>query len=322
MALLHGAELNIGRDGGLDYDAAFRRTLEWCVAGVHSHFDLDRDEQTRRMLAAMEDPTVHAIAHLTGRRIGRRPGIELDVDAVLQKAVETGTAIEINAALGRLDAIERGALPGPRPGRDVRHQHRHAPHPRARAHGVGRAAGDARLRRSRSYREPVAPRAIPRLGAQAPGAGPTHDGAALPRLPAVPGRLLGQARPAAPGRRRRRTTWPGRLRDGGGVELGEAFAFVSSLYFRGKLAYARAFARPPEGLAGAHVITPCDGLRPPDSRLTLGDLQRYAGVPVDPDEKRYTRPLLRDLRGARRPPGRRPRSFCSEASPRASTSTC
>jgi len=103
MTILHGAELNIGRDGGLDYDAAFRRTLEWCVAGVHSLFDLGRDEQTRRVLAAMEDPTVHAIAHLTGRRIGHRPGIDIDVDAVLKKAEETGTALEINAALGRLD---------------------------------------------------------------------------------------------------------------------------------------------------------------------------------------------------------------------------
>jgi DNA polymerase (family 10) len=104
MALLHGAELNIGRDGSLDYDAAFRRGLDWCVAGVHSHFELERAEQTRRILAAMEDPTVDAIAHLTGRRIGHRAGIELDVDAVLQKAVATDTAIEINAALGRLDA--------------------------------------------------------------------------------------------------------------------------------------------------------------------------------------------------------------------------
>jgi DNA polymerase (family X) len=104
LTLLHGSELNIGRDGSVDYDPDFRRTLEWCVAGVHSHFDLDRSEQTRRILAAMEDPTVHAIAHLTGRRIGHRDGIELDIDAVLHKAVETGTAIEINAALGRLDA--------------------------------------------------------------------------------------------------------------------------------------------------------------------------------------------------------------------------
>jgi DNA polymerase (family X) len=104
MTLLQGSELNIDRDGKVDYDEAFRRTLDWCVAGVHSLFDLDRAQQTRRILATMEDPTVHAIAHLTGRRIGSRDGIDLDIDAVLQKAVETGTAIEINAALPRLDA--------------------------------------------------------------------------------------------------------------------------------------------------------------------------------------------------------------------------
>ncbi len=104
MTVLHGSELNIGRDGDVDYDEAFRRTLDWCVAGVHSHFDLDPEQQTRRILTAMEDPTVHAIAHLTGRRIGHRAGIELDIDAVLRQAVKTGTAIEINAALPRLDA--------------------------------------------------------------------------------------------------------------------------------------------------------------------------------------------------------------------------
>jgi DNA polymerase (family 10) len=110
LALLHGSELNIARDGSVDYDAPFRGTLEWRVAGVHSHFDLGRDEQTRRILAAMEDPTVDAIAHLSGRRIGRRPGIELDVPAVLAKAAETNTAIEINAALGRLDATSEVLL--------------------------------------------------------------------------------------------------------------------------------------------------------------------------------------------------------------------
>jgi DNA polymerase (family 10) len=104
MTLLQGAELNIGAEGRLDYDETFRRGFDWCVAGVHSHFELGRAEQTRRVAAAMEDPTVDAIAHLTGRRIGRRPGIELDIDAILRKAVETGCAIEINAALGRLDA--------------------------------------------------------------------------------------------------------------------------------------------------------------------------------------------------------------------------
>ena len=110
LALLHGSELNIARDGSVDYDAAFRDTLEWRVAGVHSHFDLGREEQTRLILAAMEDPTVDAIAHLSGRRIGRRAGIELDVPAVLAKAAETGTAIEINASLGRLDATSEVLL--------------------------------------------------------------------------------------------------------------------------------------------------------------------------------------------------------------------
>ena len=110
LALLHGAELNIGKDGGVDYDPGFRRELEWCVAGVHSHFELPREQQTRRILAAMEDPSVDAIAHLTGRRIGHRPGIELDIVAVLSKAVETDTAIEINSALGRLDAASEVLL--------------------------------------------------------------------------------------------------------------------------------------------------------------------------------------------------------------------
>jgi DNA polymerase (family 10) len=104
LTLLHGVELNIGADGSLDYDESFRRSFDWTVAGVHSHFDLDREAQTKRVAAAMEDRTVNAIAHLTGRRLGRRPGIEIDVDAILRKASETGCAIEINSALGRLDA--------------------------------------------------------------------------------------------------------------------------------------------------------------------------------------------------------------------------
>ena len=104
LTLLHGVELNIGADGGLDYDENFRRSFDWTVAGVHSHFELDREAQTKRVAAAMEDRTVNAIAHLTGRRLGRRPGIEIDVDAILRKASETGCAIEINSALGRLDA--------------------------------------------------------------------------------------------------------------------------------------------------------------------------------------------------------------------------
>jgi hypothetical protein len=86
-----------------------------------------------------------------------------------------------------------------------------------------------------------------------------------------------------------------RLHADEGAALGDVFSFVSSLYFRGKLAYARAFARPPRGVAGVHVITPCDGLRAPETLVRLRDLRRYAGVPVDVDERRYRRPLVRDL---------------------------
>ncbi len=104
LKLLWGCELNIGPDGSLDYDEDFRRELEWNVASVHSHFDLSQAEQTDRLLAAIADPTVDVIGHLTGRYIGRRPGIELDVDAVLDALVEHGVALEVNGALQRLDA--------------------------------------------------------------------------------------------------------------------------------------------------------------------------------------------------------------------------
>jgi DNA polymerase (family 10) len=104
MALLHGTELNIGPDGSVDYDPAFLAGFEWTVAGVHSHFELDRETQTRRIVTAMRNPAVGAIAHLSGRKIGRRPGIDLDVEAVLAAAEETGTALEINCHLDRLDA--------------------------------------------------------------------------------------------------------------------------------------------------------------------------------------------------------------------------
>ncbi len=103
LTILHGAELNIGPDGSVDYDAAFLAEFQWCVASVHSHFDLDPVRQTERVIAAMQNPAVNAIGHLTGRRIGMRPGIELDIEAVFDAAVATGTALEINSHLDRLD---------------------------------------------------------------------------------------------------------------------------------------------------------------------------------------------------------------------------
>jgi DNA polymerase (family 10) len=103
LALLHGVELNIGPNGELDYDADFRKGFDFTLASVHDHFDLDRAAQTKRIVTAMRDPSVRMIGHLSARMIGARPPIELDLDAIFDAAVETGTALEVNGSLPRLD---------------------------------------------------------------------------------------------------------------------------------------------------------------------------------------------------------------------------
>lgn len=104
IEVLFGCELNIGPDGSLDYDAEFRLEFDYCVASIHSHFDLSSDRQTARILTALADPSVNAIGHLSGRYVGRRPGVEMDVEAVIEGLAVTGVALEINGALDRLDA--------------------------------------------------------------------------------------------------------------------------------------------------------------------------------------------------------------------------
>jgi hypothetical protein len=79
-----------------------------------------------------------------------------------------------------------------------------------------------------------------------------------------------------------------------GAPLGDVFQFTSGLYFRGKLAYARAFALPPRGVPGALVIAPGRGLVTADARVTADDLRALAAVPVDPREPRFAEPLARD----------------------------
>jgi DNA polymerase (family 10) len=117
LKLLHGVELNIGPGGELDYDAEFRSGFDWCLASVHDHFEMSRDMQTRRVVTAMQDPSVRMIGHLSARMIGGRPPIDLDLDAILAAAEATGTALEVNGALPRLD-LSVDALRRAR-GRDV-----------------------------------------------------------------------------------------------------------------------------------------------------------------------------------------------------------
>jgi hypothetical protein len=85
------------------------------------------------------------------------------------------------------------------------------------------------------------------------------------------------------------------VRSPGGAPLGEVFSFMSGLYFRGKLAYARAFGRPPPGLPGALVISPAEGLRYPEEMMTVERLRAWAKIDIDLGEPRYLAPLTTHL---------------------------
>ena len=103
LVVLQGAELNIDRLGHLDYDDDVLRRLDFRLAGVHSHFGLEAVEQTERVIRAITHPLTDVIAHPTGRRIGVRPPIDLDLRAVFEAAATSSTALEVNGHLDRLD---------------------------------------------------------------------------------------------------------------------------------------------------------------------------------------------------------------------------
>lgn len=103
LVILHGAELNIDPDGGIDYDDDFIGIFDFAVASVHSHFDLDPDRQTQRLILATGHRAVNVIGHPSGRKIGTRPGIRFDITAVGQAAADNDVALEINSHLQRLD---------------------------------------------------------------------------------------------------------------------------------------------------------------------------------------------------------------------------
>jgi DNA polymerase (family 10) len=113
--LLKGIEVNIRADCSLDVPDDVLADRDWVVASVHSAFQRD---PTERLCAAMENPNVDCIGHLTGRKIGKRQGMSIDVGRVVETAVRTGTFLEINSQPDRLDmpdplarvAAEQGVL--------------------------------------------------------------------------------------------------------------------------------------------------------------------------------------------------------------------
>jgi DNA polymerase (family X) len=107
--LLAGSEINIGLDGSLDYPDDLVEALDWVVASVHTSFSISTEQMTERVLAAIENPQVDCIGHLTGRLIGRREPYGIDVEAVAEAAARTGTMLEINGNPNRRDLSDRHA---------------------------------------------------------------------------------------------------------------------------------------------------------------------------------------------------------------------
>ncbi|MEX2275603.1 MAG: DNA polymerase/3'-5' exonuclease PolX [Actinomycetota bacterium] len=110
MRLLHGAELNIDAEGGVDWDDDFLEGFDVLVASVHSQFTQSRSDMTRRLLRAIEHPHVKVIGHLTGRKIGKRDPIEFDEETVFAAAARTGTVLEINSHADRMDLTDEHVL--------------------------------------------------------------------------------------------------------------------------------------------------------------------------------------------------------------------
>ncbi|HEY2778033.1 MAG TPA: DNA polymerase/3'-5' exonuclease PolX, partial [Gaiellaceae bacterium] len=103
LRILKGIEVNIRPDGTLDVAEEELATRDWVVASVHSRFD---HEPVERIFAAMESPYVDCIGHLTNRKIGKRSPSQVDIERVVEKALETGTFLEINSQPDRLDLTD------------------------------------------------------------------------------------------------------------------------------------------------------------------------------------------------------------------------
>ncbi len=103
IRILAGSEVNILPDGSLDYQDELLGELDWTIASVHTAFGMSEQKMTERVITAMEHPLVDAIGHPTGRLIERREPYALDMHALIEAAVRTGTMLEINANPNRRD---------------------------------------------------------------------------------------------------------------------------------------------------------------------------------------------------------------------------
>ena len=110
IKVLKGAEVNILKDGKLDYPDSVLKRLDIVVAAVHSSFKMPKREMTKRIIKALENPYVDILAHPTGRMIGKRKGYDADFERIFEAAAENGKALEINSEPQRLDLNDENIL--------------------------------------------------------------------------------------------------------------------------------------------------------------------------------------------------------------------
>lgn len=109
ITILTGTELEIKRNGELDFPDEILAQLDWVIASIHSGFNQSEDQITSRIIRAIENPNVDCIAHPTGRLIGKREPYAVDLEAVFRAAARTGTMLEINSFPERLDLVDTQA---------------------------------------------------------------------------------------------------------------------------------------------------------------------------------------------------------------------
>ena len=103
FTILKGIEVDILEDGSLDLSDKVLKELDIVVAAIHYKFNLTREEQTERILRAMDNPYLNIIAHPTGRLINEREPYDIDLEKIMQKAKENNCILEINSQPSRLD---------------------------------------------------------------------------------------------------------------------------------------------------------------------------------------------------------------------------
>src|SRR5215207_1057291 len=107
--ILKSAEVDILEDGELDYSDAMLKELDFTICSIHSRFGRDKQQQTERIMRAMDNPYFTILGHATGRLLLKRQGYELDIERIIAHAKDRGCFFEINSSPDRLDLSDEHA---------------------------------------------------------------------------------------------------------------------------------------------------------------------------------------------------------------------